>query len=60
MYIYICLYIKNKTFITQQVIFRFLSNLRRLIESSKVWRKPKCNSLNNKCLIFDVYIDIEN
>ena len=49
--------IKNKIFITERVIVRFLPNL---IESSKVWKKPIYNSLSNKCLIFDVYIDIEN
>ena len=27
-------------------------------ESSKVWKKPKYNSLRNKCLIFDIYIYI--
>ena len=30
------------------------------IESSKVWKKPKYNSLSNKCLIFDIHIDIEH
>ena len=32
-------------------------NLRR---SSNVWKKPKYNSLSNKCLIFDIYIDIDH
>ena len=47
-YIYIYIYIRNKTFVTQRVIFRF--------ESSKVWKKPKYNSLSSKCLIFDICI----
>ena len=28
------------------------------IESLKVWKKPKYNSLRNKCLVFYIYIDI--
>ena len=53
-YIYIYIYIKNKSFIFKQVIFLFLPNL----ESSKLWKKPKYNSLRNKCLIFDTCVHV--
>ena len=28
------------------------------LDLSKNWKKPKYNSFRNKCLIFDIYIDI--
>ena len=31
-----------------------------LNEFSKVWKKPKYNSLSNKCLVFDISTDIGN
>ena len=40
--IYIYIYIKNKTFITQQVTFRFLPNLQRL---NKITKSVKSTNL---------------
>ena len=47
--IYICIYIYNK----KQDIY-FLTSYFFEIISSKVWKKPKYNSLKNICLVFDI------
>ena len=41
------IYIKNKTFITQRVIFRFLPNLRRLNKITKSLKSTKILPIYN-------------
>ena len=49
-YIHIYIYIlKIRHFFLSELYFSFF-------QSSKVWKKPKYNSLKNKCLIFDIHI----